>query len=438
MSSQRQTARALSLSFLLAISGVAAAANPGDGLQTQGLQATAELPEEVTLAAVVALLRDQSPRSRAEQARIAVAEGERLGAGVWQNPSLSYGGVALAQGTNTGSAWQHQFTLEQPLLIFGQTSARSSAAELGVRAERAQVAADLGERALAARQGFYTLVARQERVKALQESLTELQGLEKIVRGRQAAGDRSVYDVTRLALETSTLDTELSIARTEVADASGRLAAVLGFPGWHPRAQGELGARELPTDFDQLWSVAQRQRPSIAAAQAAESRARAGLTVARRDWLPVPSLALGTLVTRDANSVAVTFGASVPLPVFDHGQGPVARASADIDLQSRRVAAELAETRAELERARAVYLAERDTVAKIEHDQVAQIPVLERMAQQSYQGGGTSVLELLDAFRSVKEIRVTYLERQEALKLAEETLIASAGLEPLLTVDSKK
>jgi cobalt-zinc-cadmium efflux system outer membrane protein len=128
----------------------------------------------------------------------------------------------------------------------------------------------------------------------------------------------------------------------------------------------------------------------------------------------------------------VVFGASVPLPVFDHGQGPVARASADIDLQSRRVAAELAEARAELERARTVYLAERETVAKIEHDQVAQIPVLERMAQQSYQGGGTSVLELLDAFRSVKDIRVTYLERQEALKLAEESLIASAGLEPLL------
>ncbi|HEU4578518.1 MAG TPA: hypothetical protein VFS67_09700 [Polyangiaceae bacterium] len=35
-------------------------------------------------------------------------------------------------------------------------------------------------------------------------------------------------------------------------------------------------------------------------------------------------------------------------------------------------------------------------------------------------------------------IRVTYLERQEALKLAEEALIASAGLEPLLPAQARR
>ena len=392
---------------------------------------SAEPPQQLTLDTALLLLRDQSPRSRAEQARVAVAEAERSGARVWPNPSLSYSGLRLANGANTGAAWQHQITLEQPLLLFGQAGARSQAAELEVRAERARVAADLAERALVTRQGFYALLARQERARALEQSLSELQGLEKIVRGRQAAGDRSVYDVSRLELETHTLETELRVARTEVEDASGKLAALLGFPGWRPQAQGDFETRELTTDLDRLWQSAQRQRPDIAAAQAAEAKARAALTLARRESLPVPSLAVGTLVTRDVNSLSVIFGASLPLPLFDRGQGPIARAHAAIELEGRGVTARLAETRAELERAQAVYLQERETVRKIESEQVEQIPVLERMAQQSYQGGGSGVLELLDAFRSVREIRLTYLERREALKQAEQALIVSAALEPL-------
>lgn len=53
------------------------------------------------------------------------------------------------------------------------------------------------------------------------------------------------------------------------------------------------------------------------------------------------------------------------------------------------------------------------------------------MAEEACRGGTAGVLELLDSFRSGKEIRLAHLARREAAKLAEASLIAIAGLEPL-------
>lgn len=403
-------------------------ARAGDALA--GSPHALELPESLTLDQALEILRDQSPRSIAEQARIHVAASERVAARVYPNPSVSYGAVALAQGANTGAAWQHQIVLEQPILL-GHRRVRRDLADLNVGVERTRVSANLDERSLAVRQAFATLLARQEQVRVLEQSVTELARLDQIVRGRQQVGDRSEYDVARIELETTSLGVELRNAATDVEDASGRLASLLGFPGWQPRAQGSLDPRELPADLDQLWGTAQKQRPTIAAARAQEAFARGGLTLARRERLPVPALALGTLVTQGQDSASVFFGVSSPLPVFDRGQGAVARAQAEIRAGELTVEAELSESRAELQRAQAVYVQRRETLQTIEQQMVDKIPLLTRMAEESYKGGNAGLLELLDSFESVKEIRLTHLDQREAVKLAEAELIVVAGLEPI-------
>lgn len=389
-----------------------------------------ELPAVLTLDQALVLLREQSPRSMAEQARIDIAAAGRTGARVYPNPSISYGAVALAQGANTGAAWQHQIVLEQPILL-GHRTARKQLAELDVDAERARVSVDLTERALAVRLAFATLLARQERVRVLEQSVAELSRVEQIVRGRQQVGDRSEYDLARVELETTALRVELHNAEIDVEDASGRLAALLGFPGWHPRADGSLDPRELPASFDVLWDTTQRQRPSIVAARAQDAFARGGLTLARRERRPVPALAIGTLLTQREDSASLFFGFSLPLPVFDRGQGSIARANAEIQAQALVVEAELAESRAELERAQAVYVGRRQTLQTIEQQMVDRLPALTRMAEDSYTSGSAGILELLDAFDSVKDVRLMHLDQREAVKLAEAELIIVAGLEPL-------
>src|SRR5690606_9091294 len=175
---------ALSVALVLFASGVRAESLPPPAL-----------PSKITLADALELLRNRSPRTRAEQARLEVASAARLEASVYPNPSLSYGALLLARGANTGARRQHEIVVEQPLLLFGQRGARGRVAELSIRAERARIAASLAERELAVRQAFAALLARQERVSILDDAVLELARLEQIVLTRHREGDRSRYDV---------------------------------------------------------------------------------------------------------------------------------------------------------------------------------------------------------------------------------------------------
>lgn len=387
-----------------------------------------DLPDVVTLDRALALLRERSPRQRALAARVAVAATERVAASAYPNPSLSYGGLALAHGAQVAPQWQHQIVVEQPVLLSGQRDARRSVADLGVNTARAEAATELAERAHAVRAAFFKLLTNQERVRVLEENLADLSRIEEIVRGRQQAGESSVYDVTRIELETGALRLEIASARTDVADAAGQLATELGFPGWQPRARGELTPNELPPSLEQLWAKAQR-RPAVAAARAREASARGGLDLARRERQPVPSLALGTLLTQQEGSASVYLGLSVPLPVFDYGRGALARAGAEVTAEARALEATLAESRAELERAQLVLLQRRETLRQVEEHLVGKLPTLRALAEQSYLGGGSGILDLLDALRSLREIRLVHLERLESVKVAETDLITAAALE---------
>lgn len=411
---------------IIALAGIALLVLPAAGFADQ---ARDDLPARVTLPQVLQILDERSPRTAALRATVDVVAADRLTASAWPNPTVSYDGVHLVSGLSTGAVTQHQFVVDQPLLLFGQRQSRRALADLNVTAEAARVAASIAERRAAVRQAFATLVARQEESRILQESEADLKRIEQVVRVRAEAGDRSHYDVLRIETERRTLDVEVANAATEVDDASGQLASLLGFPGWRPTAEGTLTPGDTPIDADVLWSIAQQRRPSIQAARQRQSAARGGLLVARRERLPVPSLSGGALKTNDVAGTSAVFGFSFPLPLFDRNRGAIARAAADVDAESRALDAEIAEAHAEIERTRATFAARRQTLASMEHDLVDRIPTLRRMAEDAYREGRDGILELLDASRSMKEIQLLHVKQLELSKLAEEAVVAAAGLD---------
>src|SRR5689334_11248673 len=149
------------------------------------------LPATVTLDDVVRLLNDRSPRTAAERASIDVAAAERITARTYPNPDVSYGNVHLVSGLSTGAVTQHQFVFDAPLLVFHQRQARLGAADLNVAVEQARVGQSLSERRLQVRQAFATLLSRQQQLSVIRDSLTDLQRVQDVVRGRAEAGERS-------------------------------------------------------------------------------------------------------------------------------------------------------------------------------------------------------------------------------------------------------
>jgi len=84
---------------------------------------------------------------------------------------------------------------------------------------------------------------------------------------------------------------------------------------------------------------------------------------------------------------------------------------------------------AEVERARATFVSRRQTLSAVESDVVQRVPGLRQMAEDAYREGRGDILELLDASRSLKDIQLMHVKQLEITRLAEEDVIAAAGLD---------
>jgi cobalt-zinc-cadmium efflux system outer membrane protein len=115
--------------------------------------------------------------------------------------------------------------------------------------------------------------------------------------------------------------------------------------------------------------------------------------------------------------------------MFDRNRGAIARASAEVEAETRALNAQVAEARAEIERTRATFLGRRETLSTVDRDIVQRVPGLRRMAEDAYREGRGDILELLDASRSLKNIQLLRVKQLEMTKLAEEEVIAAAGLD---------
>jgi cobalt-zinc-cadmium efflux system outer membrane protein len=279
------------------------------------------------------------------------------------------------------------------------------------------------------REAFVALLVRQEQARILDESVADLMKIEAVVKGRAAAGDRSKYDVARIEAETRAVTVEAANARADIEDASGKLAITVGLPLWHPAAAGDLLAAPLATAVDALWETAQQKRPSIVAARLRHAAALAGTTVAHREALPIPALSAGTVLTHEEGGVSLVFGLSLPLPLFDRNQGAIAKSAAEAQAAELTLAAELAAVRAELVRATRVLEGRRAALEGMDKEVSERVPAMRRMAEDSYRDGKTGILDLLDAYRSLKEMKLSYLRQLESLKLAEAAVISAAGLD---------
>lgn len=387
------------------------------------------LPETVTLDQVLQLLATSSPRTAADRASIAVAEAARIAARARPNPAISYGNTHLVSGLSTGAVTTHQTVVEQPLLIFKQRQARIDEADLNVQVEQSRAASELAARRLAVRQAFASLLARQQQARVAEQGLADLERIAALVRGRAEAGERSAYDVARIETETGTLTVEVMNARADVDDAAGHLAALLGFPGWHPRAEGELRLDNIQTDLGALWQTAQQRRPSLLTLRQQVAAARGSLLLAQRERLPVPAVSGGVQNTNDVSGTSTFFGVTVPLPLFDRGQGAIAAANAQTNLANLAVTAEEAEVRAEIERAAGLLKQRREALDFLEKSVVQRTPALRQMAEAAYREGSSEIIDLLDALRQLKDVQIAHVLQLESTKLAEEALISAAALD---------
>ena len=401
----------------------------GLGMGPAHSQQTPRVATEVDLAAVLRLVRDASPRLSIERQAVADAQANRITAGAYPNPTISYGRFQPSGSRSTlfDGSRQEQGTVEVPLLIGGQRPARIEKAEREIDAARARVASGASSLGGEAASAYVALLAAQEKLASFKTSHEELVRLRDIVAGRQASGMASRYDLARLDIEVGGLQTKVNEAEADAADQAGMLAGLLGLPNWRPRASGTL----VPLKLEGGTLTDQHERtsgsPAVIAAMRDEKVAQSGVEVARRERWPALSLSAGRAWTSDPFGAANFVGLSIELPILDTRRGPLAKAEAEAITAGLRRELAVAEVAANLERYANVIAGREAALLRFEKDASAHLPALKQMAEDAYRLGRSSIFELLDSTRSRHDLIQRRIDLMAALVEAQLRYLAISG-----------
>ena len=378
--------------------------------------ASAQLPERVTLDEALRIV-SEGPRVAASQRDADAARADRDAAGRFANPSLSFGRSRPSGGERTifDADRQDQASLELPVPIFGQRSARVQVAERQVERAQWQVQSTLGEAKRSAALGFVRLLVAQEQLALRLRARGEIERIRGIVSGRLDNGMASRYDLARADAELSLASVGVQKAQAEVAEQAAAIAALAGAGSWRPQAQGSLESlRPQPSvDADALLD----RSPVLQTARAETRAAEARIELAQRERFPVPSIGVGRTWTSGPFGAANFLGVSSEIPILDTRRAQEDKARAEAAAARSRERAIEAGLRAELQRHLEVLRARR---AALERLRGGDGTFLE-MAESAYRLGRATLFELLDARRTQLEAADARLELLGA--------VAEAGIE---------
>ena len=371
---------------------------------------------------------------------LAATRADVIVAGLVPNPRLFVGGAWLMHGTPSGGHQEYQVGAEQELPITGLQGVRRDAAKAALTAAELQFAALYWELVYQMRSAYLDLELAQERVRLVQSGLNDLVQVRAIIETRAKSGANPAYDLLRLDIERSRRVAEVTNAESAVIQARMALAQSIG-PNLSSNAVTVSTALEIPSaprsGGAELVKHALQHRPEVAAARsqvvASDLRTRA----LNRQYVPSPQLSLGYArwagVPTDQGSRdggALLAGITLPIPVFDHGQGTVDRSRAEtLAASSRRTLTEVTVQRQTVQAERQLQLRLRAWQTFFD-SAPAQADKMRQVAETAYREGRATILELLDAYNA-------HLAAQElGLTLRAEALKAAAVLEWSIGPDS--
>lgn len=338
-------------------------------------------------------------------------EGRGRSAGAYPNLELSY---AREQTFGDLGSAEDLVTVAQTF-DFGRRALRSDAG--AVRASAARRDGESLRLAIAAeaRERFYELLHLEARVAACETWRGRIGEALAIVARREAAGDAARYDRRRFEREQAVAVARLESEIAARERARGRLASIAGAFG---SVSGELLPSSPIPALAELGRGA-RSHPDLAALELRLEAASIDRSAASRSWFPDLRLEAGWKgVDLGAQGRTDGFfaGATLVLPLWDHGagldqeaEGEARVAAAERALREAEIDSELPGLRAEAERL--AEAARRFRAAMDENDLLA-------IAAGGYQGGELGLLELLDAYRGAADDELLALELAFAARRA--------------------
>ena len=390
----------------------------------------------LTMEQAVAIALQRNHDAIAAKLNIEGAQLDRVQAGLYPNPILSYtvGNLVVGAYNPQGDPpitppgffgqTQHALSLSEVIDVWAKRNARMHTADRSTEVARLHTADALREIVYAVRSAFVDVQREQAEHDLSHEMRVRYDETVRISRSRRAGGDISDAVLNKVELEAMRYQNAEIDAEMELDLSRQKLAALLGFglSNQIPRTLETEKVVLIPLEPGQLLEQALRDRPDVRAAKESKLLSIAALAQARREALPELSLSLiyahsDFLVSGD-NPNSLGLGLSLPVPLFDRNQANIGRAKLD-------------ERRADNEGQRLVVSVQHDVADAVRHAaRSAQLlslyegGMLERadsalrVAEKSNRLGAISLLELLEAQRTYLETRMQYVGAQNEYRQA--------------------
>lgn len=259
-------------------------------------------------------------------------------------------------------------------------------------------------------QAFVAVLSAQENVR-LQEELVRLaQQVLTTVGERVKAGKVSPVEETRAMVALSTSQIELERAQQALVSARHRLVAAWGstVPTF-TRAEGQLDAMAALPPARQL-TERLAQNPDLArwVTEMAQRQAALELEEARR--VPDPTIGGGFRYVRETDDHAFVMELSLPLPVFDRNQGNRLEARYRLAKAEEEHRAATVQAHAALGEAYAALAAAYAAATALKNDALPGAQSAFDATSEGYRQGKFGFLDVLDAQRTLFEVRGQYIE----------------------------
>jgi cobalt-zinc-cadmium efflux system outer membrane protein len=388
--------------------------------------AAQELTLRVGYAEVLSLARSRSPEAVTAERRIEVTRSAVVAARPWLQENPSVGFVAGPRFRTSDRVTDVYVTLGVPLEVYGVRGLRLDAAGGAVARDQA-LRDDAARRAtVAALDAYYRALHAAALRGAAEMQLGIATDIRRVAEARRSAGEAGDLDLLAAQVELARSRRAVLAASVDVTVAEAALRFALGLDASPSLAVAgtldDARSRYSPSDTP----VVVELRSDLHAAELALVAARAEVALEERRRLPVPALQLS--YQREEGADVYLAGLTLPLPLFQRNQGPVAEAHARLGLLAaereflrRRVTTEIATARSRLDAAQ-------EGLRLLEADALPNLGTTVRLVQRAYELGQADLTRVLTVRGQAAETRREHLDALLEVALAGVALDAARGV----------
>jgi cobalt-zinc-cadmium efflux system outer membrane protein len=426
----RRTRRRIAASLAGVALVVATAARADDG-------AAAGTPAGVargTLTLRDALLHAlrESPLLPASSLELRAREAEALQAGLLPNPSLTtevedFGGGGAR---NDFDASQTTVSLAQLIELGGKRAARVRLADADADLARWDFESLRMDVLSGVAKTFLATLAAQEKLALTEELRRIAHSSVATVTRTVESGAVSPVEEGRARVLLSQVEIEREQRARDLEQTRLALAATWGSaePGFGDVA-GSFDAVREPATLEQLRAAVERN-PDLARWTSEIEQRAATLSLAEARSVPDLTVSAGGRYYQDEQSGGIVALFSVPLPVFDRNQGAIRAAEERLGRAKVEQRASELGVRSAVARAHQAQLAAYRQVTELRERTIPEAEAVFRGAQDAYARGLFRYLEVLDAQRTLFQLRASYVDALLAYHLQTTDIARLTGKDP--------